>query len=234
MQALSLKEIQSKILGQDSFSAGKETGVLREFTDTVIPQFQQMLFISCSSEMQNQSAMYPQLTQLTSGGERVRQGVNGGDRKPAPLLWSICLVTTLRLVLPFFSPTEAKRRSLTLSNAASAHTANKAKVLTEIRAPLIPLTEQETETEQRLWGGGLETMGWMWKRRRELLRYGPALCKSLHSTEQIRRAGCLCRGVNCLRVTRRREHAREGAANDSGKKPESEKSVRASDRVQGK
>lgn len=77
MQALSLKEIQSKILGQDSFSTGEETGVLREFTNIVIPQFQQMLFISCSSEGQNQSAMYPRLTQLTSGGERAKQGVNG-------------------------------------------------------------------------------------------------------------------------------------------------------------
>ncbi len=66
-----------------------------------------------------------------------------------------------------FSPTEAKRRSLTLSNAASAHTANKANVLTEIRAPLIPLTEQETETEQRLSSGEYRDGSWQRGERKE-------------------------------------------------------------------
>lgn len=108
-------------------------------------------------------------------------------------------MTTLRLVLPFFSPTEAKRRSLILSNAASAHTANEAKVLTEIRAPLPTLTEQETETEQRL--SSREDRDRSWQRGERKERGGDGWGR-LDSGETKRRRwdGCGRGGGSCSDV----------------------------------
>lgn len=96
--------------------------------------------------------------------ERCREST-GGDRQPAPLLWSICFTTTHSEWCCPSSPQMRQRGAL--STAVSAHTANEPKVLPEIRAPPPTLTEKEGETEQRLSSREDGDRSWQRRERRE-------------------------------------------------------------------